>query len=873
MPAPSSDRSRPDLLRRIGAVAFAICVAFGPAAFVHAPLLRGELPVFRDVRHFYQPMERRQQQAWSEGRIPLWNAEGTGFPEFAEPTAATFYPGKLIFALPLPWGARWFLYFVGHAGVGCFGARRFARSCGLTANAGLFAGAAYAASGELLFQSCNPVYLVGAAWLPWALAESMLLRRTPSLSHAVGLAAAMTLAFLGGDPQTVYHVALLIAGAFVIEIPIAAFAWAKRRISGAYEPDRRSIGGASSQAWLRRARFAGSLIFAGALTAGLSAIQLIPAIEWFRQSDRAALVQADGQEDERAEASAFNRFDFSVGPWRWVDFLVPEVWGSPFPIQRRWSYAIVPETRVWTPSYYMGLAPLLLIPAALIVSRMRRRLVIPLGLAVASLAFALGHYGLGYFAKEVASHVGGAVEVSSPWGGPYWLLAEWAPLYDLFRYPAKWMPAATLGIAVAGATGFDALRYPVGRRMTRTVAAVASLAFAIALAAMWLPTFRDWWSALPIGVDSTFGPWDAAGALTDLRWNLLHVAFVAAILFCLTAAAAKSRRRRMHGPSWMPPALILLAAVDAAVANRNLAPAGRFSPEPASTIDWASLGVDAEGPTAMRYLRGSIDGLAQAAWKEASLERLVELAEWERSSYFSRLGPGPDGPPALRSTASLEPADLAPFLSAWRDSRLTARDADAAATIDRLEDLSVGLLILPPGVQPIRGEFVRNVTLPPTGSEVAIWRLPNAQPRWAMTQDPTLIQRAEEALATETALDLTHKERGTLRPASLRFLEVDGQSVVAAYDFDRPTLLVWNDRFDRGWHATDRALKDSPTEPREFGEVSGNGRFVLLPPSGTIRFDYRPASFAYGALLTAIAAAVAIAALAAPAIRNRRRRR
>ncbi|HEV7283042.1 MAG TPA: hypothetical protein VGN57_22740 [Pirellulaceae bacterium] len=869
MPAPSDDRSRVDLFRRIGGAALALCVAFGPAAFVHAPLLRGELPVFRDVRHFYQPMERRQQQAWSEGRVPLWNhSEGTGFPEFAEATAATFYPGKVVFALPLPWGVPWFLYFVGHAGIACFGARRFARSCRLSAKASLLAGAAYAASGELLFQSCNPVYLVGAAWLPWALAEAILLRRTLKLSHAIGLAASTTLAFLGGDPQTVYHVALLIAGAFLIEIAFAGLRQAKRRIFSQSAQRRHILLGRSSPQWTFRARFAGLLAFAAALTVGLSAIQLLPAVEWFRESDRALLQTGDG-----AEEREFNRYDFSVGPWRWADFFVPEALGSPFPIQRRWSYVVVPETRVWTPSYYLGLAPLLLLPAALTVSRTRRRALLPLGLTAASLGCALGHYGLGYFAKEIAAYAGTSVDLPSPWGGLYWLLAEWAPLYDLFRYPAKWMPSASLGIAVAGAAGLDSLQFRPGRNTSVAFAAIASAAFLLALTASWLPSFEEWWRALPIGSDSTFGPWDAAGALADLRGNLLHAAVAALAVTALTGAVlfrvGSSRTFRLSTF-----ALVVLAALDPAIANRDLVPTGGYSPEPARTIDWTSLGVEAEGPTAMRYFRGSLDLLPTKVWKEASPDRLMELAEWERSSYFPRLTPGAGGPPALRSSASLEPADLAPFLSAWRSSRLTSRNPDASETIDRLEDLSVGLLILPPGVQPVGGEFVRHVTLPPTGSQVAVWRLPEAQPRWAVSQDMTLIARSEAAIANGAALSLSHEQRRSLRPADLRFFESDDQGVAFQHDFRRPTLLVWNDRFDSGWQATEVRSGDFyPGRSRPVGEVSGTGRFLLLSEPGAVYLDYRPISLLYGASTTAMALMVALAALAWPEVRRRRRRK
>lgn len=868
MPAPSDNFTRRAFFRRITAAALAVCVAFGPAAFVHAPLLRGELPVFRDVRHFYQPMERRQQQAWSEGRIPLWNsAEGTGFPEFAEATAATFYPGKVIFALPLAWGLRWFLYFVGHAGIACFGARRFARSCGLSPSSGLLAGAAYAASGELLFQSCNPVYLVGAAWLPWALAEAMLLRRTLKLEHAVGLAASTTLTFLGGDPQTVYHVALLIAAAFLLEIVSSGLRIAKRRSSAPGAQPQQYHRHRSNKSWNSIAKFVGLLAFAAALTLGLSAIQLLPAVEWFQESDRALLQSADP-----VGGSAFNRYDFSVGPWRWADYFVPEALGSPFPLQRRWSYAFVPEARIWTPSYYLGLAPLLLLPAALVVYRTRRRTLIPLGLAATSLACALGAYGLGYFAKEIALHAGVEVDAASSWGGPYWLLAKWAPLYDLFRYPAKWMPAASLGIAVAGAAGVDALRFGAGRKATLLAAGIASTMFLVAMSATWLPSTERWWMALPIGADPTFGPWDAVGALADLRGSLLHTT-VAAFMIAVLVAAVLRCRGSERSVRLSTLTLIGLAAIDPAIANRNLVPTGVYSIEPAESFDWTTLGVTAEGPTAMRYFRGALDDLPAASWTGPSSDRLVELAEWERSSWFPRLGPGPGGPPALRSSASLEPADLAPFLSAWRDRRLTAQDPDASSIIDRLEDLSVGLLILPPGVRPVRGEFVKNLTLPPTDSQVALWRLPEAQPRWAVSQDPGLVERAERAKRLREPLTLSREERRSLRPANLHFLEADGQQYRFDYDFRKPTLLIWNDRFDGGWHATHlHRSRHLPFGPQALGEVAGNGRFVVLPGSGELHIEYRPAALGYGAWTTASALFVAIAALTRPWIERRRHR-
>src|ERR1700677_131712 len=70
---------------------------------------------YRDAGNYYYPLNKRVQTEWDHGRWPLWEPEeNAGLPLLGNPTAAVFYPGKLVFAiLPYAWGAR--VYIVAHA--------------------------------------------------------------------------------------------------------------------------------------------------------------------------------------------------------------------------------------------------------------------------------------------------------------------------------------------------------------------------------------------------------------------------------------------------------------------------------------------------------------------------------------------------------------------------------------------------------------------------------------------------------------------------------------------------------------------------------------------------------------------------------------
>ncbi len=83
--------------------------------FCYAPVLFGDRQFgYRDAAQYYYPLYQRVQEEWNAGRWPLWEREeNAGMPLLGNPTAAVFYPGKLVFAImPYAWGAR--VYIVAH---------------------------------------------------------------------------------------------------------------------------------------------------------------------------------------------------------------------------------------------------------------------------------------------------------------------------------------------------------------------------------------------------------------------------------------------------------------------------------------------------------------------------------------------------------------------------------------------------------------------------------------------------------------------------------------------------------------------------------------------------------------------------------------
>ena len=176
---------------------------------------------YRDAAHYYYPLYQKVQSEWQAGRIPLWDpSENAGMPLLGNPTAAVLYPGKLIFALlSYPWAVR--VYAVAHSALAFAGAWVLLRGWQASRTGAALAGLGYACGAPVLFQYCNIIFLVGAAWIPWGLWLVDRWLRLGRPGALLGLAVVLAMQVLGGDPESAYLVGLC-AGGYALLLTRAA---------------------------------------------------------------------------------------------------------------------------------------------------------------------------------------------------------------------------------------------------------------------------------------------------------------------------------------------------------------------------------------------------------------------------------------------------------------------------------------------------------------------------------------------------------------------------------------------------------------------------------------------------------------------------
>jgi hypothetical protein len=367
---------------------------------------------YRDAGHFYYPLYQRVQTEWEQGRWPLWEPEeNAGMPLLGNPTAAVLYPGKLIYALfPYPWAAR--IYIVAHAAL-AFAAMFVAmRGWGVSLVGSALAALSYAFGMPVLFQYCNIIYLVGAAWLPLGfLALDRWIRRG-SYWGLLGLAVVLAMQTLGGDPQSSYLLGLC-GGGYAV-----GTAWRRGRQQ---VPDR-ALGEAGTgsvverptrRAWLviplvilgLALWIGGTLALAEYFPKVRPAGNPAPALPWMRYVPRAVLaawavigvgflirLRSRGrgsrlglmllglggaallaaalsaaqllpvleftQQTVRAEGEGpHDIYPFSIEPYRLAELVWPSVLGTNFGRNAYWIDAVrVPGARqkIWVPSLYVG---------------------------------------------------------------------------------------------------------------------------------------------------------------------------------------------------------------------------------------------------------------------------------------------------------------------------------------------------------------------------------------------------------------------------------------------------------------------------------------------------------------------------------------
>jgi hypothetical protein len=542
-----------------------------------------------DALTYFTPYWAYRMAELRGGHLPLWNPYlFTGAPFLANPQAAVLYPlhWPLIWLEPaqaLIWSALVHVWLA--CGFMCLLARR---SLGLSWPASWLAGALFGLGGFTLAKIENINQLNGLAWLPallWLFDEACQADGVAArVRWGVALAIAIALQLLAGHTQTAFInlTGLIVYGAW----PLVRLAGGRmRRRSGAHPAGTQIC--STRQAVPPAFRCLLAFVLATAAAVTLSAAQLLPSLELTRLSARA------GGLPYRLAVS------FSLHPSLLLQTLLPPVGGGLAQAFGSEGYAEFVG--------YVGVTALVLAgigASGLARSRANGRTSGRRGglvmLAGVGLFLALGAY-------NPVSYV----------------LWRFAPGFDLFRAPARWLALYSVAIAGLAGMGWDAwlghlrsshrpTRWPAGRipqisSRARVLSIVGLLAVAGVLAVQQLPTTR-----------TLFG-WCAAAALTvaflcaGRRWPRLAQSGLIVLVLCELWVAGRALPFAL---ATAPAALGLRNATAALMAAGDEPPAsrGRF-------LSMSDIRYDPGDLPELRTLQ--FDRLPDEA-----VERLVRAAKW-----------------------------------------------------------------------------------------------------------------------------------------------------------------------------------------------------------------------------------------------------
>lgn len=861
-----------------------------PMVWLFSPaLVGGKSFVFRDAAHFYYPLFYRNAADRSEGHSPLWNPrENLGQPLAADATASLFYPGKVVFAAPLPYSWRYRIYILAHVVLAAAGAFWLARNFNASVSAAGMAALAYALSGHTLAQCFNVIYLVGAGWLPFAfLAADRALKRR-SFKWSLVLGACLALITLGGDPQTAYHVGLL----------AALYAWMLRRHDRCQQQQCPKPSGSARMA---RNRFV-LLSLAAATGIALSAVQVLPSIAWARETDRAfhsvprsvyeipAALRADQKEDPAGESIAEGlfgtppprshhrtAFQFSVAPWRWAELICPNISGCEYPIHRRWLAALPAEQRAWSPSLYLGLIPFVLAAGAW---RLRRRdddepVSVRWMTWITLLGFvgALGGYGLGWIAHEIhfATTGGNAppLPVGPQVGGLYWLMTVLLPGYVYFRYPAKLLTVAMLGLSMLAARGFDRLDDEKRRRTTRGALLVIGILSLVGMSVAIIVRQVGWEGWMRQVPPSTyFGPFDSSGAFNGILMALAHCAILAALSWwCM---------RRMSG-SRLAIVLLALTAIDLAIAQK---PFLQYAPvelwEKRSPVATAIAADRPEEISAPRIYRGAS---SPGEWSEtSSATRPSEGLVWDRATLFPKYNLL-DDIGVVQSHGSAMTIDHQAALGVAFRHGTRSEKGSVVPHRGLLDLLGAQYLLVPEGAEVPGVTDDPRLLIESTIPNAQLWRNPHVLPRaWVVhhvewmppLSSLAVEQRTEQAFFPDEKLrdfrqdalvesrsrppwiDSLDGSKSTEEDRCFVVIERPDQ-VEIDVEMESPGLLILADSFDPGWRAEIDTV-GMPARPAEIIQTNRLLRGVYLPAGEhRVIFRYRSIPLHWGRAISALA--------------------
>ena len=587
------------------------------------PMNTGQTVVgFRDSAYLYYPYFQWIDDVWASGEIPLWNPYcDLGYPVIADGSSSVFYPGKLVFFLRfLDYPVRYGWYLSLHVLLAVFGGYFLARRLGADRLGATLAGFAYGFGGSVLFQVCNVIYLVSAAWLPFGLASIWSMSKSDQVKHSIAAGTIAALMILGGDPQMAYLLGV---------IAVATFAWTLlcRRLR---MRQRGLLIAAMKQRFLRLAIFAIVAVL-------LASVQIAPTYFWAKKSKRvASQLDVTGLSLASQDGQVLNSvYQFSQPPWTLSELVWPNVSGKPYPVHRRWIDILPGAERFWTPSLYVGLLTLLYaIGGFRIWGRSRKRVWLTAMAALFAIG-SFGWFGAMWLVRELAFQFDLSLppetqELGAYVGGVYWMATICLPKFVMFRYPAKLFVVASLAICVLAGLQFDSRRW-------RNVKFIA-VPIAIVSIVGWLLVFVYWPNAIPrqtniaqiLNWAALFGPLDWQGSKSVVAFAMLQSTIVAGTV-CSVALVRKSFGKS----NWQRELFLCILMLDVLLANHwmlSQVDANIFRSESAAVAKLKH--VQWKGDQVPTIIRGR--DFPVHFGRNRSDDRLAEMVAWQRANLHPK---------------------------------------------------------------------------------------------------------------------------------------------------------------------------------------------------------------------------------------------
>jgi hypothetical protein len=421
------------------------------------------------------------------GHLPLWNPlVGMGAPLIANYQSALFYPPNWIYfcfyllgSLPaLAWAQA--LILVLHLIWAGFGMAFLVKHLGLGILAQIVSGLAYSLSGYLVARAWFSSLNAAVAWIPWILLLTYNLCSSPK-KVKVGLTLGVIIGFqlLAGHAQTSWYT-------LIFSVLWVGY-WSWRQPRDSFNKDRfRILGIFEDLAYL------GFSILVGL---AISAIQLLPTLEYLLQSQRAAAAEYE------------SAMTYSFWPWRFLGLVVPNLFGNPAHSDY-WGYA-----NFWEDAIYVGIAPLLLAISALFHLKpkvYRREVVTHKHPFSDSTILPFPFFLLILILISVLLAMGKNTPVFP------WLYYNF-PTFDMFRAPTRFSIWLVVALAILAGIGAESWRRPTGRGLYWTRLGTAG-AFAVSIGAgLGWYLLRD----MPVEMKPTFVPAIAMAGLWGLGTGIL----------------------------------------------------------------------------------------------------------------------------------------------------------------------------------------------------------------------------------------------------------------------------------------------------------------------------------------------------------------